>query len=250
MIERLTGIPAEVDLGSEFRYRDAARRARDARRGHVPVGRDRGHARRREGLAGQGRTASWRITQRRRLGPRPRGDRRALHPRGARDRRRLDEGLHVARSWPATCSGSARAPPRASPRRGRQEAHRRAARAAPASWRRRSRRAAGRRAGPRAVARTRTSSSWPRHPLPVALEGALKLKEISYIHAEGYPAGEMKHGPIALIDENMPVVVLAPRDGTYDQHDEQHRGGARPRRAGLRLRGRGRPGARRQVAGR
>ena len=50
---------------------------------------------------------------------------------------------------------------------------------------------------------------------PIALEGALKLKEISYIHAEGYPAGEMKHGPIALIDENMPVVVLAPKDETY-----------------------------------
>jgi glutamine---fructose-6-phosphate transaminase (isomerizing) len=50
---------------------------------------------------------------------------------------------------------------------------------------------------------------------PVALEGALKLKEISYIHAEGYPAAEMKHGPIALIDENMPVVVLAPRDSAY-----------------------------------
>jgi len=48
---------------------------------------------------------------------------------------------------------------------------------------------------------------------PVALEGALKLKEISYIHAEGYPAGEMKHGPIALVDENLPVVVLAPHDG-------------------------------------
>ncbi|MCK5681396.1 SIS domain-containing protein, partial [bacterium] len=47
---------------------------------------------------------------------------------------------------------------------------------------------------------------------PIALEGALKLKEISYIHAEGYPAGEMKHGPIALIDEDMPVVVLAPPD--------------------------------------
>ena len=47
---------------------------------------------------------------------------------------------------------------------------------------------------------------------PVALEGALKLKEISYIHAEGYPAGEMKHGPIALVDENLPVVVLAPND--------------------------------------
>jgi glucosamine--fructose-6-phosphate aminotransferase (isomerizing) len=49
----------------------------------------------------------------------------------------------------------------------------------------------------------------------VALEGALKLKEISYIHAEGYPAAEMKHGPIALIDENMPVVVVAPRDAVH-----------------------------------
>ena len=47
---------------------------------------------------------------------------------------------------------------------------------------------------------------------PIALEGALKLKEISYIHAEGYPAGEMKHGPIALIDEKMPVVVILPRE--------------------------------------
>lgn len=52
---------------------------------------------------------------------------------------------------------------------------------------------------------------------PVALEGALKLKEISYIHAEGYPAAEMKHGPIALIDENMPVVVIAPRKGIYEK---------------------------------
>ncbi len=52
---------------------------------------------------------------------------------------------------------------------------------------------------------------------PIALEGALKLKELSYIHAEGYAAGEMKHGPIALIDEGMPVVALAPRDGTYDR---------------------------------
>ncbi len=52
---------------------------------------------------------------------------------------------------------------------------------------------------------------------PVALEGALKLKEISYIHAEGYPAGEMKHGPIALIDERMPVVTLAVRDSVYDK---------------------------------
>ncbi len=52
---------------------------------------------------------------------------------------------------------------------------------------------------------------------PVALEGALKLKEISYIHAEGYPAAEMKHGPIALIDEHMPVIVIAPKQGHYDK---------------------------------
>jgi glucosamine--fructose-6-phosphate aminotransferase (isomerizing) len=52
---------------------------------------------------------------------------------------------------------------------------------------------------------------------PIALEGALKLKEISYIHAEGYAAGEMKHGPIALIDENMPVVTIVPQDRVYDK---------------------------------
>jgi len=52
---------------------------------------------------------------------------------------------------------------------------------------------------------------------PIALEGALKLKEISYIHAEGYPAGEMKHGPIALIDENLPVVCIVPKDSLYEK---------------------------------
>jgi len=65
---------------------------------------------------------------------------------------------------------------------------------------------------------------------PIALEGALKLKEISYIHAEGYAAGEMKHGPIALIDENLPVVVLAPRNAAYEKvisnlSEAQARGG-------------------------
>jgi glucosamine--fructose-6-phosphate aminotransferase (isomerizing) len=52
---------------------------------------------------------------------------------------------------------------------------------------------------------------------PIALEGALKLKEISYIHAEGYPAGEMKHGPIALIDDQLPVVVIATRNGSFEK---------------------------------
>src|SRR2546422_10596128 len=52
---------------------------------------------------------------------------------------------------------------------------------------------------------------------PIALEGALKLKELSYIHAEGYAGGEMKHGPIALIDDGMPVVAIAPRDSSYER---------------------------------
>jgi glucosamine--fructose-6-phosphate aminotransferase (isomerizing) len=52
---------------------------------------------------------------------------------------------------------------------------------------------------------------------PIALEGALKLKEITYIHAEGYPAGEMKHGPIALIDEDLPVVAIAPGDRVFEK---------------------------------
>jgi glucosamine--fructose-6-phosphate aminotransferase (isomerizing) len=52
---------------------------------------------------------------------------------------------------------------------------------------------------------------------PLALEGALKLKEISYIHAEGYASGELKHGPIALVDKDMPVVVMAPRDALFDK---------------------------------
>ena len=65
---------------------------------------------------------------------------------------------------------------------------------------------------------------------PMALEGALKLKELSYIHAEGYAAGELKHGPIALIDEDMPVIVIAPRDAIFEKtisnmHEVAARGG-------------------------
>ena len=52
---------------------------------------------------------------------------------------------------------------------------------------------------------------------PIALEGALKLKELSYVHAEGYPAGEMKHGPLALIEEGLPVIVIAPKDKYYEK---------------------------------
>ncbi len=61
---------------------------------------------------------------------------------------------------------------------------------------------------------------------PLALEGALKLKEISYIHAEGYAAGEMKHGPIALIDEHVPVIVIAPVGPVVREDRLEHAGGA------------------------
>ena len=65
---------------------------------------------------------------------------------------------------------------------------------------------------------------------PLALEGALKLKEISYIHAEGYAAGELKHGPIALIDETMPVIVIAPLRPRVREDRLQHAGGRGARR--------------------
>ena len=61
-----------------------------------------------------------------------------------------------------------------------------------------------------------------KYNFPVALEGALKLKEISYIHAEGYGAGEMKHGPIALIDENFPTFAIVPSDSVYRKNDFQY----------------------------
>jgi glucosamine--fructose-6-phosphate aminotransferase (isomerizing) len=65
---------------------------------------------------------------------------------------------------------------------------------------------------------------------PISLEGALKLKEISYIHAEAYPAGELKHGPLALVDENMPIVAIAPQDELLEKvlsnlHEVEARGG-------------------------
>ena len=80
---------------------------------------------------------------------------------------------------------------------------------------------------------------------PAALEGALKLKEISYIHAEGYPAAEMKHGPIALVDEHTPSVFLVPHGAVYRQGDAQHGRDQSPRRPGDRDR---RPKATREAA--
>ena len=90
---------------------------------------------------------------------------------------------------------------------------------------------------------------------PVALEGALKLKEISYIHAEGYPAAEMKHGPIALVDEQTPSVFLMPRGAVYDKvmsnlEEIKARGGPVIAVAMRGRRGGGRPGRRRDLRAR
>ena len=74
---------------------------------------------------------------------------------------------------------------------------------------------------------------------PIAMEGALKLKEISYIHAEAYPAGELKHGPLALVDEDMPVITVAPNNDLLEKLKSNLHGSARPRRRAHRLCGSG-----------
>ena len=167
--------------------------------------------------------------------------RRRLHPRRARDRRRVDQGVHL----PGHGAGAADARARAAAR---------ACRARPASswrasWTRipEQDRAASWRAATRCSA---IAEQYAHHNnflylgrgdnFPVALEGALKLKEISYIHAEGYPAAEMKHGPIALIDENMPVVFICTAGQRVREGGEQHEGGARAQRPHHRDRDRGR----------
>ena len=169
--------------------------------------------------------------------------RRRLHPRRPGDRRGLDQGLHQ----PGRGAGAAHALPRAAartcaPRRGTRDRRRRCD-AIPEQMRARSWSAATRSeaiAERLRAATTTSSTSGAACNFPVALEGALKLKEISYIHAEGYPAAEMKHGPIALIDEHMPVVFLCHARQRLRQGDEQHRGGAGAQGRDHRRRDRGR----------
>ena len=137
---------------------------------------------------------------------------------GPGDRRGLDQGVHVA----ARGAVPAGAAPRPGPRRalaGRLAAARRRAAAAAAAARADARSCAPQIEEIAARFHDRTDFLYLGRGInyPIALEGALKLKEISYIHAEGYPAGEMKHGPIALIDEQMPVVAIAPRDHVFEK---------------------------------
>ena len=142
-----------------------------------------------------------------------------LHARRPGDRRRVDQGVHLAarRAVPARAATWRRCAARCR-RTQIAAAHRRAAAAAAAA------RAGAEGVGADGEDRRRGSTTATDFlylgrgiNYPIALEGALKLKEISYIHAEGYPAGEMKHGPIALIDEQMPVVAIAPHDHVFEK---------------------------------
>ena len=145
---------------------------------------------------------------------------RHLHAHRAGDRRGVDQGVHRVAGRSISAGGLSR-------QAARHLFRRSGAAACWMTWRS-SRRwlvrcwikciTSSTRSWRRPSSNTATSCTWAAGiNYPIALEGALKLKEISYIHAEGYPAGEMKHGPIALIDEHMPVVAIAPQDRVYDK---------------------------------
>ncbi len=211
LIEGMARIPVEVDYGSEFRYRRPVVNERTLTIGISQSGETA------DTVAALSRGAPLRVADRRdrqrpRQPDRPHGRGGLRHARGPRDRRRLDEGLHDAarRPLPDRREAARLARPRARPVAGGAA---RRSRTCP-------RLVGGALAVEPELEELARRYQHARDFLylgrglhyPVALEGALKLKEISYIHAEGYPAGEMKHGPIALIDENMPVIVLAPHD--------------------------------------
>ena len=219
LIEQLARVPVEVDYGSEYRYREPDRDAEHAGRGHHAVRAKRPTRWRRCAKPSARRRVSVGHLQRGRQHGDARDRRHHLHPCRAGNRRGVDQGLHLAAggavSARRSASGQARRRPLARCVSG------------PTSTRCCSCRSCSSRPLKLAPEIEEVAAPVPhRAPIsylgrginyPIALEGALKLKEISYIHAEGYPAGEMKHGPIALIDEQMPVVALAPQDHVFEK---------------------------------
>ena len=216
--ERIARLPTEVDIASEFRYREAP--LAEERPGHrrLPVRRDRRYA---------GGTALLQGA-----GPAYAGHRQCA---GIDHCARKRAGASAPMPGPKSALPRPRPSPASSPRlaclamlagklRGTitREQEQRTGRGpdrgtAPYGRNPEGREAHCRRGARRSPRPGTCSSSAAASTIPIALEGALKLKEISYIHAEGYAAGELKHGPIALIDENVPVIVIAPHDDLYRQ---------------------------------
>ena len=211
MIERLAHLPVEVDYGSEFRYRDPI-----VNKHHLVIAISQS-GETADTLAAAARSPPERRTDSRhlqcgRFHAHARGQRHHLHPRWPGNWRRLHQSLYR----PVNRADAHRALPRPSARQTISEAARTLMQELTRI--------------PHKIETILQHDAeleelarlFFRHTdflylgrgihYPIALEGALKLKEISYIHAEGYPAGEMKHGPNALIDENLPVVVIATRD--------------------------------------
>ena len=236
-LEGIARIPTSVEVASEYRYRDSVPNPKHAGRHHLAERRDGRHARRAQAraLARHGAHADDLQRGDERDGARVRDGLRDARRR--RDRRRLDQGLHdpARRPVPARrsrwrrCAAISTTPPK--PR------HLKALRHLPVAVQ------SVLALEPQVIA---WSEEFARKEnalflgrgmhYPVALEGALKLKEISYIHAEAYPAGELKHGPLALVTAQMPVVAIAPNDALLRKAREQPAGSARARRRAVRVR--------------
>ena len=228
--ERFARLPVEIDVASEFRYREAPL---DAGGLAIFVSQSGETADTLASLryAKEQKQHVARGRQRADLDDRARKRRGDADARRPRDRRRLDQGVHLPARGARLPRDRGRPRARRAVGGGRAQAGARADRGAAPH-------------GARRCSSSRRSSSWratsskSRDVLylgrgtsyPLALEGALKLKEISYIHAEGYAAGELKHGPIALIDETMPVIVIAPYDRRVREDRLQHAGGRGARR--------------------
>jgi glutamine---fructose-6-phosphate transaminase (isomerizing) len=185
--------------------------------GDHAVGRDGRHA----GGAARGAQeggAQHRHLQRRRQHGHARDRRHGLHARGPGDRRGVDQGVHHADRGAAPAGALPRADSRDVLRRTRTRPHLEALTQLPLLIEQALKcEPLTEEIAKRFYQRSDFLYLGRGINYPIALEGALKLKEISYIHAEGYPAGEMKHGPIALIDEQMPVVAIAPNDHVFEK---------------------------------
>ena len=205
MIEALAQVPVEVDYGSEYRYRNPIVAPQRARHRHHPVRRDRGHARGAPRGQPQGRQQH-RHLQRGGQRGHARRRRHRLHARRAGDRRRLHQRRSRRSSSRCSCWRCIWRQVRGTLSPAEIRGHIDELLHLPQTIEQAIKASAGvEKMAERFYSRTDFLFLGRGINYPIALEGALKLKEISYIHAEGYPAGEMKHGPIALIDERMPV---------------------------------------------